>query len=498
MKDLLPYIPGFINDAMKSLGFFMPEIVLTIGFILVVITDAFSAKKSNGPFYLTLISLVVAGVFTIQQLQYKSTELFSGMLISDHSGVLFKLVFLMVGLIFILFLKNNRDFNSHAKGTGDACSIFLAVLLGMNLMAMSSNLLMIFISIEMVSIGSYLMVGYISKDNRQTEAAVKYVIFGAVCSAIMLYGLSLIYGLTGTLNLSSPELIRGLSEVPPLVSGVIIILVLVGIGFKLSVVPFHFWSPDVYEGAPTPVTAFLSTGPKAAGFAILIRFLTPLQNGDSTQLDNLLFNFNAILAVAAMASMVIGNFGAIWQNNIKRMLAYSSIGHTGFLLMAIIAFSAAGFKALMFYIVIYAIMNMAAFILANEVEELTGSEEADDYKGLGKQFPLLMVCFVIVLVSLTGLPPTAGFTAKFLIFSSALDSYNASGSVWLLLLMITGAVTTVVSLFYYFKIPLNAFLKARETPYGLVKYTSMKPIWIILSVLLIVLLFVPGIIISFL
>lgn len=498
MKDLLPYIPGFINDALKSLGFFIPEILLTFGFILVVITDAFSAKKSNWPFYLTLISLVVAGTFTIQQLPYKSTELFGGMLISDHSGVLFKLVFLMVGLIFILFLKNNRDFNSHAKGTGDAYSIFLAVLLGMNLMAMSSNLLMIFVSIEMVSIGSYLMVGYISKDNRQTEAAVKYVIFGAVCSAIMLYGLSLIYGLTGTLNLSSPELLRGLAEVPPLVSGVVIILVLVGIGFKLSVVPFHFWSPDVYEGAPTPVTAFLSTGPKAAGFAILIRFLTPLQNGDSAQLEDLLFNFNAILAVAAIASMVIGNFGAIWQKNVKRMLAYSSIGHTGFLLMAIIAFSATGFKALMFYIVIYAIMNMAGFILANEVEELTGSEEADDYKGLGKQFPLLMICFVIVLVSLTGLPPTAGFTAKFLIFSSALDSYNTSGSVWLLLLMITGAVTTVVSLFYYFKIPLNAFLKARETPYRLVKYTSMKPVWIILSLLLIVLLFVPGIITSFL
>jgi NADH-quinone oxidoreductase subunit N len=498
MKDLLPHISGFIDDAMTSLGFFMPEIVLTAGFLLVIITDVFSGKKSNIPFYLTLISLVIAGLFTVKQLHSVSIELFSGMLICDHFGALFKLVFLLVGLIFIVFIKNNQQFNGHAKGTGDAYSILLAVILGMNLMAMSSNLLMIYISIEMVSIGSYLLVGYVSKDSRQAESAVKYVIFGSVCSAIMLYGLSLIYGFTGTLNLTGPELIHGLSEVSPLVSGVVIVLVLVGIGFKLAIVPFHFWTPDVYEGAPTPVTAFISTGPKAAGFAILIRFLIPLQAGQTQNLDSLLFNFNAILAVAAIASMVIGNFGAIWQKNVKRMLAYSSIGHTGFLLMAVIAFSATGFKALMFYIFVYTIMNMAAFILANEVEELTGSEEVQDYKGLGKQFPVLMVCFVIVLVSLTGLPPTVGFTAKFLIFSSVLESYNASPSVWLLLLIITGAITTVVSLFYYFKVPLNAFLKAPDNQLVATKYTSMMLVWVILSVSLIILLFIPGVIALFL
>lgn len=498
MKDLLPHISGFINDAMASLVFFMPELMLTIGFLLVIITDLFSRKNSNIPFYLTLICLLIAGIFTVQQLHSVSTELFRGMLISDHFGALFKLVFLVVGLIFILFIKNNRQFNTHAKGTGDTYSILLAVMLGMNLMAMSSNLLMIYLSVEMVSIGSYLMVGYISKDSRQAESAIKYAIFGSVCSAIMLYGLSLMYGFTGTLSLTGSQLIQGLAEVSPLVSGVVIILVLVGIGFKLAIVPFHFWSPDVYEGAPTPVTAFISTGPKAAGFAILIRFLNPLQAGQTQSLDSLLFNFNAILAVAAIASMVIGNFGAIWQKNVKRMLAYSSIGHTGFLLMSVVAFSATGIKALMFYIFVYAIMNMAAFILANEVEELTGSQEVQDYKGLGKQFPVLMVCFVIVLVSLTGLPPTVGFTAKFLIFSSVLESYNTSSSVWLLLLIITGAVTTVVSLFYYFKVPLNAFLKTPDTQLVAVKYTSMMFIWVILSVSLIVLLFIPGFIASFL
>ena len=388
MKDYLPHISAFINDALKSLEYFGPEVVLSVGFITVILADIFSRKESRGPFYITIITLLGAGLMTVQKLDNQSAELFGGMLISDHLGDLFKLVFLLVGLIFTIFLRNSRQFKMHSKGTGDAYSILLAIMLGMNLMAMSSNLLMIFISIEMVSVGSYLLVGYISRDARQAEAAVKYVIFGSVCSAIMLYGLSFIYGFTGTLNLSSPELISGMASVSPLVSGVIIVLALVGIGFKLSVVPFHFWSPDVYEGAPTPVTAFLSTAPKAAGFAILIRFLTPFQSAET---PDLLFNFHSVLAVAAIASMVVGNFGAIWQNNIKRMLAYSSIGHTGFLLMAVIAFSATGLKALMFYMFVYAIMNMAAFILADEVEEITGSEEISTYKGLGKHYPVLLI-----------------------------------------------------------------------------------------------------------
>ncbi|HXH98923.1 MAG TPA: NADH-quinone oxidoreductase subunit N [Sphingobacteriaceae bacterium] len=497
MKDYLPHIPGFINDTINSLHYFRPELALTCGFLLVIIADLFFKKIYSLPFYITLLCFFAVGFYTIQQLHTAPANLFSGMIIIDHLGALFKLIFLLAGLLFIFFLKNNRQFIAHNKGTGDIFSILLAVILGMNLMAMTSNLLMLYISIEMVSIGSYLMVGYISKDTRQTEGAMKYIIFGSVCSAIMLYGLSLMYGFTGTLDLNNPQFIQELSRIPSLASGTVIIMVLTGIGFKLSVVPFHFWSPDVYEGAPTPVSAFLSTGPKAAGFAILVKFISAFQLNTDPEIKDMLSILNHVLIIAAIASMIAGNFGAIRQNNAKRMLAYSSIGHTGFLLMAVIAFSETGFKALIFYLFIYVIMNMAAFMLINEAEEITGSESVEDYKGLGKHYPVLMICFVVVLVSLTGLPPTAGFTAKFLVFSSAVEIYQSSGSFWILLLMITGAITTLVSLFYYFKIPLNAFIRSSNKLIQVKKYSQLMPICIVLSVALLLLLLLPQIITSF-
>lgn len=496
MKDYLPYLPGLINDALNSLNFFGSEIALTAGFLLVILSDLFLRKNGPLPFYVTLICLFVAGFFTVQQLNTAPAYLFSGMLITDHHSGLFKLIFLLVGLLFILFVKTSRQFSEHAKGTGDIFSILLAVILGMNLMAMASNLLMMYISVEMVSIGSYLMAGYISKDSRQTEGAMKYIIFGSVCSAIMLYGLSLIYGFTGTLDLFGPGFMTGLAEIPAVASGAVIIMVLVGVGFKLSIVPFHFWSPDVYEGAPTPVTAFLSTGPKAAGFALLVRFITAFQSGTGSGIEDILFTFNTVLAVAAMASMIAGNFGAIWQENVKRMLAYSSIGHTGFLLMAVMAFSETGFKALLFYLFVYVIMNMAAFMMVNETEELTGAERAEAYKGMGKRFPVLMVCLVVVLISLTGLPPTAGFMAKFFVFSSALEIYNSTKSFLILFLMITGTITTVISLFYYLKIPLNAFLRTGDSYVHIRTYSPLMKLCVILTAILLILLVFPQLITS--
>jgi NADH-quinone oxidoreductase subunit N len=269
-------------------------------------------------------------------------------------------------------------------------------------------------------------------------------------------------------------------------------MLLIGVAFKLSLVPVHFWAPDVYEGAPTPVTAFLSTAPKIAGFGVLIRVLAPFQQPDLPGLENSMFNLTSLMAVMAISSMIIGNFGAIWQNNVKRMLAYSSIGHTGFMLMAIFVFSASGFKALIFYIVIYSIMNMAAFMIVDEVEEKTHKENIDDYKGLGKPLSLLMIAMVIVLVSLTGLPPTAGFTAKFLIFSAAIEAYYSSGSTLLLIMIITAAISTVVSLFYYFRIPLNAFLRGSEYPVNHIGYSPKAYISLFLVFLLLFFVLFPS------
>ena len=463
MNDLIPYIPSSIRDSLASLTFFSAEISLVMGFLLVILADLFFSKRySQLSFILTLLTLLLVAYQSIGFLKIESTPMFGGMIIMDHLSILFKLLFCLASILFVLFIRFNRAFQTHDKGFGDMYAILLAVHLGLNLMAMSANLLMVYLSLEMVSLGSYLMVGYLSTGQRQTEAAMKYTLFGAVCSAIMLYGISLLYAFTGTLYLSDPAFLSGLKSISIMSSGLALIMVFIGIAFKLSLVPLHFWSPDVYEGAPTPVTAFLSTAPKIAGFAVLINFLELFYDPESKTLISTILDLNYILAFLAILSMLLGNFVAIWQNSVKRMLAYSSIGHTGFMIMALFVFSASGFKAIIFYMAIYVIMNMAAFLIVDEIEEKTGKQNIDEYKGLGKQNSLLMISLLIVLISLTGLPPTVGFTAKFLVFSSALEAYNLSESPILLVMIIIASLSTLVSLFYYFKVPLNAFL--RESP----------------------------------
>lgn len=464
MNDFIQHISTSIDDTIRSLSLFYAEISLAAGFILAIIADLFYPKKNSQlSFLITLLCLSFVGVLCFGQLGLPPVPAFGGMIVLDHLAVLFKIIFCFVSILFVFFVRYHKALQNSSKGSGDLYSILLAVHLGMHLMVMSQHLVMIYLSLEMVSVGSYLMVGYLSGNAKQSEAAMKYALFGAVCSAFMLYGMSLLYGFTGSLDVYSSEFLSFLSTTPFQSWGVALIMLLIGIAFKLSLVPFHFWSPDVYEGAPTPVTAFLSTGPKIAGFALLIRLLAPFHPLDLSGLDGPVFSLSSIMAILAIGSMIVGNFGAIWQNNVKRMLAYSSIGHTGFMLMALFAFSASGFKALIFYMVIYSIMNMAAFMIVDEIEERTGKQNIEDYKGLGKHFAPLLIGFVIVLVSLTGLPPTAGFTAKFLIFSAAIEAYNLSASSLLMAVIVTGAVSTVVSLFYYFRIPLNAFLRKGET-----------------------------------
>ncbi|WP_207427170.1 NADH-quinone oxidoreductase subunit N [Pedobacter sp. SYSU D00535] len=464
MNEYIPYLSELVYGAISGLPLFVPEIALVATFVIVILADLFlPGRKSSLTFWLCLAGIILSGILSFGQLSFldQGVPLFHEHIVLDPLAVRFKLIFVAATLLFSLFIRSNRTLMEHKKGVGDLYLLLPAVLLGLNLMAMASSLLMIYVSVEMVSIASYLMVGYVSGANKQTEAAMKYALFGSVCSAVMLYGMSLLYGFTGTINITDESFLPGLSALPDSSVTLAVILTMVGIGFKLSFVPLHFWSPDVYEGAPTPVTAFLSTAPKVAGFAILIRFLGPFYSFASVS-GRVVFDFDTILCVVAIITMIVGNFAAIWQNNIKRMLAYSSIGHTGFAMMALVAFSQAGFSSLIFYFAVYVIMNMAAFMLADRIETESGAETASAYKGLGRFFKLEMACFVIVLISLTGLPPTVGFVAKLLVFSSAFEQYAATKSVFFLLLLVTGAVTTVVSLFYYLKIPLNAYLRKAE------------------------------------
>jgi NADH-quinone oxidoreductase subunit N len=272
----------------------------------------------------------------------------------------------------------------------------------------------------------------------------------------MLYGISLLYGFSGSLDLLN--IVAQLPNVNPVSVSFAFVLVMIGIGFKLSFMPMHFWVPDVYQGAPTPVTAYLSTVPKIAAFALLVNVMPLfLFSADWKGID-----FGIVLSAIGIITMIAGNFAAVLQNNVKRMLAYSSIGHTGFALMAVVTFNLQGLSSLTYYLAVYALANIGALALASYFSNIVEADEVEGYKGLGLKYPVASVCFVIILISLTGIPVTAGFTGKLFVFSAVYSTYEQTHSIWLLNLMITGAITTVVSLFYYLKIPLYLFLKRTE------------------------------------
>jgi len=409
--------------------------------------------------------------------------LFGGMLWLNHTSLAFKFIIDVFTFILLLYFAWDDKLKSHSKRLSDIYTITIGSVLGLHLMVMACNLLSVYLAIEMVSIASYLMVAYRTENAFSSEAGLKYVLFGAASSAIMLYGISLLYGFSGSLDLISGNMVNGLMQANSMGVSLAIGLVLVGIGFKLSFVPAHFWVPDVYQGAPTPVTAYLSTLPKIAAFGLLVNFLTPF----IFLAKFTAFNFQLVLSVIGIITMIAGNFAAVMQTNVKRMLAYSSIGHTGFALMAIVTFTQQGVSSLLYYLVVYAIANIGALALATYFSNAENADDVNSYNGLGIKYPAASVCFVIILISLTGLPITAGFTGKLFVFSAVYTVYQQTHNVWLALLMVTGALTTVVSLFYYIKIPLHLFLKKTDvttTPVYQSKYILIFVIVITLIILL--------------
>ena len=488
MPQLLPNISALLNNVTDSLSMFRPELCLAVLFLLVLACDlVYCNNRGRACRMLTCAGLLLALVANWGE--YIETDdnvvfLFNGSLILHHSNIVLKIIIDAVAFAVILFLPWDDQLRKHGKGLGDAYTIITASVLGLHLMVMSSTLLSIFLSVEMVSIASYLLVAYRTESGFSAEAGLKYVLFGMAASAVMLYGISLFYSLSGTLNLFDGDLITHLQQADTAMVTLAVILILAGIGFKLSVVPLHFWVPDVYQGAATPVTAYLSNLPKIAGFGLLVSFLTPfIANPVWKQVD-----FTMLLSVAGIITMIAGNFAAILQQNIKRLLAYSGIGHTGFALMAVVTFSAQGIKALNFYLAVYAVANLGALMLASYFANTMKAENLNEYKGLGFKYPVASVCFVILLISLTGIPVSAGFNAKVLVFSAVYDVYQQGHNVTLLALLVTGAVTTVVSLFYYIKIPLYLFLKKQGA--GSHEYPPHKKLLamvIILSAIVVVL-----------
>ena len=466
MHELLPALPAYLSGVLESFTYFKPEITLAILFIVVIITDLLFGKNSE-----KLCRIVAFGgvlLIALQDFNQYPLVVISGeaighfffykMMLLAPATIKFKITIDVLAFIMILWFEWDDKLSSHSKGLSDLYSIVIGSVFGLHLMAMAANLLSIYLAIELVSIASYMMVAYHTENIYSSEAGLKYVLFGAASSAIMLFGMSLLYAFTGTLTIYSGGFLGGLQSADHATVSFTLVLTLVGLGFKLSFVPMHFWVPDVYEGAPTPVTAWLSTLPKIAGFALLVNFLGPFILAEKWSG----FDFRLFFSVIGIITMIAGNFAAVLQTNVKRMLAYSSIGHTGFALMAVVTFDTKWNSALVYYLAVYAIANICALALASYFSNATSAEDTESYQGLGHKFQAASVCFVIVLISLTGLPVTAGFTGKLFVFSAVYGIYSQNHNIWLLLLMITGAVTTVVSLFYYIKIPLNLFLKRSE------------------------------------
>lgn len=460
MQEFKDNLTATLDHIIDSIPVFYPELILIIGFLVVLLSTIFVDKIwKHSSLILTLLT-VVCSFFALQKQFLVGTQSgFFGMISIDHFAINARSLILITLIAIIILIQPYAQKTPVKKSFGDIYSLLLVATIGMQLLTMTTNWLMLFIAIETISISSYILVGFFSATNKQAEAAMKYTLFGAVCSAIMLYGLSLIYGFTGNLDFTNISHIQGLIAAPQTMISIALLFLFVGIGFKLGFVPFHLWTPDVYEGAPTPITAFLSTLPKIAAIVLVSRLFNAWTDS--------LFFFSELtfllISIVAIVTMLVGNLIALRQYNLKRMMAYSSIGHTGFLLMAVISNTTTDPKIVLFYLTAYSIMNVGMFALIDSIELHFQSTDLRDYIGLGRVYPLLFASMTLLGVALVGLPPTAGFIGKLLVFTSTFELYQLQQDTILLLLLIVGALTTVISLFYYFKIPLYSFLKKEVT-----------------------------------
>ncbi|HUO63853.1 MAG TPA: NADH-quinone oxidoreductase subunit N, partial [Terriglobales bacterium] len=347
-------------------------------------------------------------------------------------------------------------------------AVLIILTMGMIMLASSNDLIMVYLALETVSIASYILTGWMSHSRRSSEASLKYVLYGAVASGLMLYGLSLLYGMTGSTDFHqvADKLASGPASIT---AGIAAMLVFCGFAYKIAAVPFHMWAPDVYTGAPTPVTAFLTVGPKAAGFAAMIRFFyvvlaVPAEPGAAGAMwtaSQAASNWPMLIGLLSIATMTVGNFSALYQTNVKRLLGYSSIAHAGYMLMGMVVLSQEGLRSVLFYLVVYCAMNLGAFVVVSAVSNETGSEELESFRGLGTRNPLSAIFMTMFLFSLIGLPPLAGFAGKLHLFYGVVHAGMMAGTRWnfYYLLAVVGVLNSVVSLFYYARIVKAMYLE---------------------------------------
>jgi len=429
--------------ATSDFYYILPELVITAGALLVLIADVALPRERRAA--LAWITLLVIGATLASLAPFTSThvEVAHGLLAVDRFAIFFNIVFLIAAAITVLI--SIRYLAVEGASPGEYYFLILCATLGMMVMAGGIDLITIFIGLETMAVSFYILAGFIKPSQRSNEAAVKYFLLGAFSLGILLYGMSLMYGLSGTTNLRvMATSFEAMTGDPRLVLAVI--LIVAGVGFKIAAVPFHMWAPDVYEGAPTPITAFLSVGSKAASFAMLIRIFVeglPAMSAD----------WRLLFWVLAIVTMTVGNVAAVTQTNIKRMLAYSSIAHAGYVLIGIVAGTSRGITATLIYLMIYSFMQLGAFavVVLLRRRDVAG-DELKDFSGLAFRNPFAAFAMLLFMLSLGGIPPTAGFMGKFWLFGAAIDAHYYG-------LALVGVLNSAISLYYYIRIVVFMYLQ---------------------------------------
>jgi NADH-quinone oxidoreductase subunit N len=447
-----------------------PEIIIAAFGFLVLLVDVFAPKGEKKGYLgvLSLIGVVIAFFYTLPLVGSDKTG-FEGMFTSDGFAIFFKITILIIAFLTVLISMGYAS--REGIGFGEYYALILFATLGMMLMAAGTHLIVIFLGLETMSISIYILAGMLREDRKSVESAFKYFLLGAFATGFLLYGIAFLYGATGSLylkDIASYIASKKLLDNPMLLMSLAFLTI--GFGFKIASVPFHMWTPDVYEGAPTSITAFMATGVKAAGFSALIRVFF-------TALPEFRPDWTSIMWLIAVATMTVGNIIAISQNNIKRMLAYSSIAHAGYILVAFVAGNKSGTSGILFYLMAYAFMNLGAFtcviLLGKKGEE---NLLITDYAGVGFKYPLLAASMTVFLLSMAGIPPLGGFMAKLYIFSAAVEAKFY----WLAIL---GVLNSAISVYYYLRVTVLMYFRESEREITGLQFSPAPVIALILALI---------------
>ncbi|MFL6208918.1 MAG: NADH-quinone oxidoreductase subunit N [Pyrinomonadaceae bacterium] len=487
-----------------SLTLLLPELIVSITGVLVMLVDAFTRREDRpwltGGLSLAGLAAAAGACVWLWRVPPGLREAYNGMIVLDPMRLSFTLVFIVVAALTVLLSMIWVEWERLPAGEFHALLLFATV--GMMLMAAGGDLVIIFLGLELLSISTYVMAGFRRTDLRSNESSIKYFILGSFSSAFLLYGIALVYGGTATINGAGTTNLRELAvrlgdvSLPyPALLYAGAALLLVGFGFKIATAPFHVWTPDVYEGAPTPVTAFMAAGPKAAGFASFMRvFLIgfPFIAASTAQAAPIHDVWLNTLYVLAILTMSVGNLAALVQTNVKRMLAYSSIAHAGYALVGFVAAGAAleevqqreAVAAVVFYLLSYAVMNLGAFAVVTMIARNGDRRtEIEDYNGIGFRAPALAFTLTLFLLSLIGIPLTAGFMGKVMVFRAALNLSSAPGGAKYTALVVVGVLNSAVSVYYYLRLVVVMFFRERTTAWTPPRVPASITIVLILTVL---------------